>query len=189
MYPAHSSVKLTYDDYVLFPDDGKRHELIDGEHYVTAAAVPRHQIIVTNLTGMIWSYLQLHRLGTVFGVAPDVILSRHDVVLPDLLYISRERREALDEFAGLRGAAPNLVVEVASPSTRKRDVTVKKALYERAGIDEYWIVDPDVDTVTVFRRQGLRFGKGILLSHERGDVLTTALLGGLELPLSTIFQE
>lgn len=187
MYPAHSSVKLTYDDYVLFPDDGKRHELIDGEHYVSPSPIRKHQAIALNVSAMIWQHLRQHRIGRVFGPAPDVVLSRFDVVLPDVLFLSNESLLEQKDQRYIDGA-PSLVVEIASPSTRKRDATIKKALYERAGVDEYWIIDPDVDIITVFRRQGLRFGTGTLLSRERGDVLTTALLPDLELPLSTIFE-
>ena len=73
MKPA--GVRLTYDDYLLFPDDGQRHELIDGEHYVTSSPRPRHQTILVNLTGMIWNYLQAHPVGRIFTGPLEVILS------------------------------------------------------------------------------------------------------------------
>ncbi len=184
---AHSGVRLTYDDYVLFPDDGQRHELIDGEHYVSPAPVRKHQTIVVNLSAMIWAYLQQNRIGQVFGPVPDVILSHYDVVLPDVLYLSLQRMSELEESDWIKGV-PNLIVEVASPSTRKRDATVKKRLYERFGVDEYWMVDPVAEVVTVLRRRGDRFGEALRFSLERGDALTTPQLPGLELPLATIFR-
>jgi Uma2 family endonuclease len=85
--------------------------------------------------------------------------------------------------------APELVIEIGSPSTRKRDETIKKRLYERWGVSEYWVVDPETDVVRVYRRDWAGFGGVTELSRESGDVLTTPLLSGLELPLSRIFRE
>src|SRR5438132_9534687 len=87
----HSGVKLTYDDFVLFPDDGKRHELIDGEHYVTPSPNTKHQQISINLVLLIGGWLETHALGRLFHAPYDVVISRFDVVEPDLLYFSNER--------------------------------------------------------------------------------------------------
>ena len=84
-------VKLTYDDFLLFPDDGKRHELIDGEHYVTPSPNTRHQRISGKLTWALQLHLQSHPVGELFYAPLDIVLSPHDVVEPDLFYISRER--------------------------------------------------------------------------------------------------
>jgi Uma2 family endonuclease len=186
--PASPGLKLTYDDFVLFPDDGKRHELIDGEHYVTATPNTRHQQICGDLFALIWNYLEAHPIGRAFGVPLDVVFSPFDVVEPDIQYLSNERAAEVITPQHVRGA-PQLVVEVASPSTRKRDETIKRHLYERAGVSEYWIVDPDIDVIRVYRRTSEGFGRPIELSREAGDVLTTALLPGLELPLARIFRE
>ena len=124
MKPASPRMKLTYDDYLLFPDDGKRHELIDGEHYVTPTPILRHQAIAGRLHLLIASYLKAQPLGRVFFAPLDVILSRFDVVEPDLLYVSRDRcADLLKDW--VRGA-PDLVVEIGSPSTRRRDETIKR---------------------------------------------------------------
>ena len=186
MKPASSGVKLTYDDYLLFPDDGKRHELIDGEHYVTPTPILRHQAILGRLYLLIATYLKRGPRGQVFFAPLDVILTRFDVVEPDLLYVSRDRSAVLKDW--VRGA-PDLVVEVGSPSTRKRDETIKRRLYEREGVIEYWVVDPEIDVVRVYRRKEDRFERPVELSRAAGDVLTTALLPGLELPLSEIFED
>jgi Uma2 family endonuclease len=187
MRPAGPGVKLTHDDFLLFPDDGQRHELIDGEHYVTPTPILRHQLIVGNLYYGIRTYLESHPIGTAIGVPLDVILSRHDVVEPDLLYVSNERgKQILQDWA--RGA-PDLVVEVSSPSTRRRDETLKLRLYERFGVLEYWFVDSRRDAIVIHRRQGDAFTRPIELSREAGDVLTTPLLPALELPLAQIFKE
>jgi Uma2 family endonuclease len=85
--------------------------------------------------------------------------------------------------------APELVIEIGSPSTRQRDETIKRHLYERSGVSEYWVVDPDIDVVRVYRRTSERFDRAIELSREAGEVLTTPLLAGLELPLARIFRD
>jgi len=187
MRSAHSGVKLTYDDYMLFPEDGQRHELIDGEHYVSPPPFRKHQGVVTNLIGMIWSHLRTHRLGQVYTAPFAVVFSHYDVVEPDVLYLSNERIAEIEVDPYVKGA-PNLVVEVASRSTRKRDRTIKRRLYQRFGVDEYWIIDPDATIVCVFRRQGQWLRLAAELALERGDVLTTPLLPDLDLPLTTIFE-
>jgi len=186
--PAPSpGVKLTYDDFLLFPEDGQRHELIDGEYYVTPTPKLSHQAIVGRLHLAIGNYLAATPIGRVFLSPLDVILSNFDVVEPDLLYVSNERApEILRDW--VRGA-PDLAVEVGSPSTRKRDETIKRALYERFGVVEYWVVDPEIDVVRIYRRTADHFGRPTELSLEAGDVLTSPLLAGLELPLARIFRD
>jgi Uma2 family endonuclease len=186
--PGNPAVKLTYEDFLLFPDDGKRHELIDGEHYVTPSPNTKHQTIAMNLAGMIWSYLQDRPLGRVFSAPFDVVFSQFDVVEPDLLYLSNERVRTVLTTQHTKGA-PDLVVEIGSKGTRKRDETIKRRLYERFGVGEYWIVDPEIDIVKVYRRPTAGgYERVAELALERGDVLTTPLLAGLDLPLRKIFE-
>lgn len=181
-------VKLTYDDFLLFPDDGKRHELIDGEHYVTPSPSRKHQAIVWNLAGIIAPYLESHPVGRAFVAPFDVIFSDFDVVEPDLLFISTARLEEVLTTKNVQGA-PNLVVEIASPSTRTRDETLKRKLYERFGVEEYWVIEPDTDTIVVHRHDGERYRPMEELTAERGDTLTTPLLPGLQAPLHRIFKD
>ena len=132
--------KLTIDDYQSFPDDGKRHEIIDGEHYVTPAPNLRHQAISRNLTVRIGSFLLDHPLGRLFAAPCDVYLSRFDVVEPDLLFVS-SAKNALFAANGIQGA-PDLVIEILSPGTRKTDERTKRDRYARFGVREYWIMIP-----------------------------------------------
>jgi Uma2 family endonuclease len=185
---AGSAVKLTYDDFVHFPDDGKRHELIDGEHYVTPSPNTRHQTIAGTLFGMIWTWLEAHPVGRLFHAPYDVVFSDFDVVEPDLLYLSNGRAAQTLTPLHAKGV-PELVVEIASKGTRKRDETVKRRLYERAGVSEYWVIDPEIEVVRVYRRDGGGFGRPLELSREAGDVLTTVLLPGLEVPLARLFRD
>jgi len=181
-------VKLTYDDFLLFPDDGKRHELIDGEHYVTPSPSRKHQAIAWNLTVIIGTYLEAHPIGRAFAAPFDVLFSDFDVVEPDLLYISNARGDEILTTQHVRGA-PNLVVEIGSPGTRKRDETIKRKLYERSGVEEYWIIDPELETIAVYRQVGDGYQRVSELALERNDTLTTSLLHGLAMPLARIFQD
>jgi Uma2 family endonuclease len=185
--PPPSAVKLTYDDFVHFPDDGKRHELIDGEHYVTPSPNQRHQRILGKLYLVIGNYLEAHPIGDVFFAPFDVVISHHDIVEPDLLYLSRERAAQVLVPEHVRGV-PNLVVEIASKGTRKRDETIKRALYERSGVSEYWIVDPKSEVVRVYRNGPDGFGQPVEFRRGVDDTLTTTLLPGLEISLQRVFS-
>jgi Uma2 family endonuclease len=104
-----------------------------------------------------------------------------------LLYISKERASAILTEKHVTGA-PELVIEVASKSTRGRDETIKRRLYEQFGVSEYWVVDPEIDTVRAYRREADRFARPAEFRRDADDVLTTTLLQGLELPLERIFR-
>jgi Uma2 family endonuclease len=180
---GHPATKLTYDDFVRFPDDGLRHEIIDGEHYVTPSPATRHQRISRNLLYLLQSYLDAHPIGEIFCAPYDVLLSRFDIVEPDLVYIS-DARKAFITSKNLQGP-PDLVIEILSPGTRKRDERVKRDLYERAGVEEYWMVDPDRDTVEAHRRDGEVFQSSRV--YRRSESLTSPLFPRLELPLERVF--
>jgi Uma2 family endonuclease len=102
--------------------------------------------------------------------------------------MSHARAKEVLTAANVQGV-PELVIEIGSPSTRKRDETIKRRLYEREGVSEYWVVDPDIDVIRVYRREDDRFGRARELSVEAGDVLTTPLFDGLEISLARVFQE
>ena len=110
------------------------------------------------------------------------------MVEPDVLYLSNKRAAEVLTPIHARGV-PELVVEIASPGTRKRDETIKRRLYERVGVSEYWVVDPKAEVVRIYRRSGEVFGRVLELSRKANDVLTTPLLPGLDMPLARIFRE
>jgi Uma2 family endonuclease len=177
--------KLTYEDYLLFPEDGLRHEIIDGEHYVTATPFFRHQNAVGELFLRLAVLTKSHDLGTVILSPFAVLLSQHDVLVPDLLFVRKENAERITE-EGVQGP-PDLAVEVLSKSTRRRDETLKLQRYETFGVREYWLADPVRKTVRVYRRQGDRLGLAADLSAVAGDCLTSPLLPGLEIVLAEVF--
>ena len=179
--------KLTYDDFLCFPDDGRRHELIDGEHFVTPSPSERHQRVSLDLTLALGNYLRTSRVGSMYVAPFDVVLSNHDIVEPDLLVILADQRDILTE-KHVRGA-PAIVIEILSPGTRSRDETLKRRLYARTGVREYWIVDPDRRTIAVCRQtapgQLERAGE---LTAAAGDVLASPLLPGFSVPLAVVFE-
>jgi Uma2 family endonuclease len=180
-----SSVKFTYEDFLNFPNDGKRHEIIDGEHYVTPAPNTKHQTVSMNLTSAIAGYLRARPLGVLFAAPFDVVFSDLDVVEPDLLYISRDRASLLTD-QHVRGA-PDLVVEILSSTTRRTDEITKRKLYEKFGVAEYWVIDPELETIKVYRRVGDAFERVSELDLHRGESLTTPLLPDFSVPLSDVF--
>lgn len=177
--------KLTYEDLRYWPEDGKRHQLVDGEHYVTPAPIPRHQIISGKLFSRIGRAVEERDLGLLLYAPVDVVLSEIDVVEPDLVFIRRERLGIVGE-THVQGA-PDLVVEILSPSTRRFDEITKRHLYERYGVGEYWVVDPEVDAIKVYRLGPEGYRREAELSAEADDALESPLFPGLRMPLSEIF--
>lgn len=189
-HPMPAVHMLTVNElWALFPDEThERHELIDGEHFVTAHPVTRHQQLVGRLWFEIELYLRAHpNTGQAFGVPLDVVLSPYDVVAPDLILIADDQADILTDM-NVQGP-PALVVEVLSPSTRKRDTGIKRRLFDRAGVREYWIVDGKMNRIEIHRRQaGGSLARAAELKAEAGDVLTTPILPGLELQLAVLLR-
>ncbi len=182
---SSSDRRLTYADFLQFPDDGLRHELIDGVHYVTPSPVTRHQVLVARLHFALELHLRARPgSGQVFLAPLDVVLSNWDVVEPDLLLVAGDQ-PGLVTAKNVQGP-PALVIEVLSPGTRSRDRRLKRDLFERTGVRECWLVDPDTDTVTVYRRStSAGFEQPQVLAGD--DTLVTALLPGFGLPLREFF--
>ncbi|MGH9470499.1 MAG: Uma2 family endonuclease [Terriglobia bacterium] len=176
--------RLTYEDYCLLPNDGKRYEIIDGELFVSPAPITAHQRCVTSLTYYLAQFVKKRRLGEVFVAPIDVVFSQYDVVEPDVIYISKSRASILTR-ANVQGA-PDLVVEVLSESTHKTDRTTKLKLYARFGVAEYWIIDPEACSAEIYRSgpQGLELAER--LSSERQ--LTSPLFPGFSLPLRSLSE-
>jgi Uma2 family endonuclease len=186
--PAHDA-RLTVDDFMLFPDDGKRHEIIDGVHYVTPSPVTRHQAISGRLFLSIGNYLEAHpEVGRVFYAPFDVIFSRWDVVEPDLLVIAGDQLDVLTT-RNVQGA-PAIVVEILSPGTRKVDEQIKRRLFDRGGVREYWLIDPELDLVKVYRRaEDGGFPRVAELTREAEDAMTSPILPGWSLPLARLLAD
>lgn len=179
--PKTKPPKTIEDLYALPPET--RAELIEGEIYMVPAPFVPHQRIVRNLYDGLAGFARGKRLGEVLFSPVDVVLSRGCVLQPDLVFVSRQRASIVrDRIEG----APDLVVEVLSPSSDVRDRKVKRDLYARHGVPEHWIVDPDARTVEALV---LRDGAYALLAiFEAGDVVDTETLPGLKLPVARVFE-
>ena len=138
--------QITWQDVQQLPDDGHRHEAIEGELYVTPAPSVRHQRISQKLEQALLRVLETPGHGIVLHAPVGVEFPETgEGVQPDIVFVSSARRDIIGEH-GIRGA-PDLVVEILSPTTESRDRGVKRKLYERQGVAEYWIVDPEAEEV------------------------------------------
>jgi Uma2 family endonuclease len=183
MAPA-TTARLTYDDYAQLPADGKRYEIIDGELFVNAAPIPRHQAIVGNIYFALRGWFD-EQGGMVFVSPIDIVLGNDTVVQPDIVAIKSDRASIVRE-KNVQGA-PNLVIEVLSDATRRFDEINKRKVYERAGVEEYWIVDPVIEVVKIYRRTATAFERVTELSTESDGNLTSPLLPGFALDLRVVF--
>jgi len=183
MAPATSS-KLTYDDYVKLPDDGKRYEIIDGELFVNPAPVPTHQFIITNLLEALRGYARTHG-GRAAGAPIDVVLADDRILQPDVIFITVDRLSIVGP-KNIVGP-PDVVVEVLSDGTRRYDEIQKRKVYESAGIGEYWVVDPEIELVKIYRATSGVFIKAEEISTDAGGAITSPLLPDFSLSIEEVF--
>ncbi len=134
-------VQWTYDDYAAILPDGKRHEIVAGEHYVNPAPNLYHQTISRRLQFLLYVAIEKSGLGVVIDAPVDVQLTDHDIVQPDLVIIGNGRSHIMTPTKVV--GVPDWIVEILSPSNAAYDLTTKRKVYERCGVPEYWIVFPD----------------------------------------------
>jgi Uma2 family endonuclease len=178
------STKFTYDDLKLILPDRNRYEIVDGELFVTPTPRTLHQRIVGNIFAALHQYVRQHRLGEVFVAPYHVVFAPGTVLEPDVLFVSTSRLHYVGED-NLSGS-PDLAVEVISESTRRLDREVKLKQYALHGVSEYWMVDPDGDSVEVFRLKA----EGYELAERLGfgDTLTSPLFPGLKLAVASLWE-
>ena len=177
---------LTYEDYLNIQGDD-RYELIGGELILVSSPSEAHQSISVRLLLDMGGFIRNGDLGQIYHAPFDVLLTDPDgslnVVQPDLIFVSKERERIITP-ANIRGA-PDLLVEILSPSTRRLDVTSKLELYARHGVKEYWIADPDARTIDVMLLKGGQYetvGK-----YGVQDTLTSLILEGFSVSLDRVF--
>ncbi len=178
------STRFTHADLLGLPEDGKRREIINGDMFVTPSPNLNHQRISRNLVFAVLQYLQKNPIGEVLTAPLDVILSEFDVLEPDLLLVLSERRRILKNWVE---GAPDLAVEILSPSTAQRDRGIKLKAYARFGVREYWIVDPEERAVEIYELapEGFRLSR-VFRNHE---TMTSALLPEFSLPVANLFPQ
>src|SRR5258706_7396359 len=174
---------MTLEELDRLPDDFNRYELIAGELFATPTPRTCHQIIVIRLADAMSSYARRKKLGLVLAAPVDVTLEPESRVQPDVLFIARERLGILTE-AGVLGP-PDLLVEVLSESSFGSDRKDKRDLYRRAGVKEYWIVDPDKDELLVYRWPA----SADPTKCVPADTLTSPLIPGLRIRLRAVFSK
>jgi len=177
---------LTVADLDACPDDSNRYELIEGELFVSRAPGLPHQFVIQNLQIAIVDYLRQNPIGKLVPGA-GAIFSDYDAVIPDLAFVRNERWDQVvtgEKFTG----ALDLVIEVMSPGkeNRDRDLLVKRQLYGKYGVAEYWIVDAENRLVEIYRLRQERLERIATLRNE--DEITTPLLPGFRLPVIGIFN-
>lgn len=150
---ARADTKLTYQDYLLFPDDGNRHEIIDGDHYMSPSPSTDHQTVSRWIQFQLFEQIEKTGTGRVFNAPTAVELTETDVVEPDLVVVAWARREIITRPRIL--GIPDLLVEIISPQRPQYDRDLKFRLYQRTGVPEYWIVETEARAVDRFR-----LGKG-----------------------------
>ena len=176
--------KLTYQDYLKIPEDNLRHEIIDGEHFVTPSPMTNHQDVSAQLFFIIFQWIKKHNPGKLLAAPFDVILSRNNIVVTDIIYISKAHLSVVTE-KNIQGA-PDFIIEILSPSTSKRDLGIKKNIYETSGVEHYWIVDPDQKTIQTFHLENSRY---VLLSaFNLREPLTSSLFPRLSISMTFLVE-
>jgi Uma2 family endonuclease len=176
---------LTVAEYKLLPETGPRYQLIEGDLYMAPAPNRYQQTISRNLEYILMRYLEEHPIGELYHAPFDVYLSNVDVFQPDILFVSNDNRRILTD-AGAEGP-PDLVVEVLSPKTRNLDLIQKCRVYAREGVRELWILDPEPQTVLVYR-----FEEDLsnpVVTKTAKETLTSPIFPGLEIVLEKVFRK
>ena len=156
--------RVSFADLERWPEDGRRYELYDGEVYEVPSPLPLHQIASARLHLALTDYVREHG-GIVLYAPLDIVLTEYDVVQPDLLLFTRDREGLIDPRKVTRHA-PDLAIEILSPSTAGNDRGRKMQLLARHGVREFWLVDPQAVTIEVYWLSGNQFA---LASTAAGD--------------------
>lgn len=178
---------ITVDELELMPDDGNRYEVIEGELFMSRAPDIGHQISITNLISNLKFYLLENPIGIV-APGPGIIFSRFSGVIPDLVFLRHETRKKIISGGKLK-AAPELVIEIISPGAenRRRDRVVKRNLYSKYGVLEYWIVDPKARAVEVYNLKKKLLVLTVKLTEK--DTLRSSVLPDFSCKVKDIFAD
>jgi Uma2 family endonuclease len=177
-----TAVKFTYRDYLHLPED-KRYELIEGELLMIPSPLTYHQRISRNLESMLWGFVKKKGLGEVYTAPTDVVLSRENVVQPDIFFIQKDRLAIVRE-KNIQGA-PDLIIEILSPALKYKDRVHKKKLYHKYGVKEYWIVDPQKKQVEQMWLEDEGYKTIGIYGLE--DTMGSPMLKGLKVRLREVF--
>jgi Uma2 family endonuclease len=177
-------IKLTYEDYVELPDDGRRYEILDGELEVSPAPAPLHQQVSASLSFILGLHVRAQKLGRIYCAPIDVILAPTTVVQPDIIFVGAARESIVTRRA-VEGP-PELVVEILSPWSVRRDRVAKAALHARFGIGHYWLLDPEERVLEAYERAGEEYR--LVATHGATGTMRTPLFPELEIDLSALWE-
>ncbi len=177
--------RLTVDDYLLMPDNGKSLQLIDGDFIMAPSPNLKHQEVSRNIQEQFSEFLKKDSIGKILNAPMDYYIDNYNVVQPDLIYISKKKYRILFE-KGVRNT-PDLLIEIISKKTESTDRDLKRDLYWRVGVKEYWIVDINEESIEVYKykSEGYRLEK--IYKKENNDKIMTELLKGLKIDLNKVF--
>lgn len=175
---------LTYDDYLCLPDDRNRYEILEGELAVTPAPNLNHQDISRNLEFILFSHIKKKSLGKIYDAPVDVILSDNNIVQPDIVFISNESTHMLTK-RGVEGA-PDLVIEISSPTTQKYDKIIKFQIYARFSVKYYWIIEPEKKVIEEYMLRNEVYNLQNRITDK--DVFTPLIFPDLHMDLSEIWE-
>jgi len=184
MTVVNPHIKFTYEDYCLMPED-RRYELIGGDFFMVPSPSVIHQRVAANLEAILRQFVMASDCGEILYAPLDVVLSPQDVVQPDIMFISRERSHIVTDN-NIQGA-PDLVVEILSPSTAERDRTIKKKLYARHGVRELWLVNAGAQVVEVYTLEEGQEPPPVMYARSERRRLISPLLAGLSVNLDQVF--
>ncbi len=174
----YAGLRMSADEYLSLEDDGFKYELLDGVVIVSPSPTPQHQQVLAEILFQLKAFLRDHAVGNVYPET-DVRLDDKLVYRPELVFVRAERVAA--NWQRIR-EAPDVIVEVVSPSTRRYDLETKKPDYERYGVGEYWLVDPERDSMTFFRLEDGRFVK----AKTAQDRYESRVIAGFALDLAAV---
>jgi len=173
----------TYQDYSEIPDDGNRYQIIEGELIMSPAPFTKHQRIVRKIIFALLKFIEEEQTGELFFAPTDLVLNNSNVVQPDILFILNENLNIITE-KNIKGV-PDLIIEIISPATGYYDLSGKKDLYEKFGVQEYWIVDPMKQRIDIYLNFEHKFELHQRL--EKKGIVKSNILKGFEIDLETIF--
>lgn len=174
---------FTKEDYMALPENAP-YELLNGKLHYMPSPFRKHQIVSMNLSAALHFHVKKNKLGQVLAAPMDVHFGKKNIVQPDIIFVSNNRKSILKKFVE---GAPDFLVEILSYGTKDKDFGEKKALYGKKGVLEYWVIDPDTETVEVFKKN-----KSVLISdkkYQQKDTIKSIIIKGFQMEVSDIFEE
>lgn len=180
---VNEALKFTYSDYLLLPDNEKRYEILEGELLMSPSPNTKHQVILLKLARILSEFVEKNSLGQIFIALYDVVLSKYDVVQPDIIFISSKNKQII-KSTHIEGV-PDLTIEIISTGSAQRDRIIKRKIYALHGVKEYWLVHPEKEKIQVLRLEKGDFQRIAELTRE--DVLISPIFSMLEIRLTEVF--